>query len=101
LLDFSRETFHAEVAEVVLLGDSPDVPTARRSVPDDQCQCLDSVQSYLVRPVIDIATTGAQSSLVLPQPGGALAIRDGVEIGSALVASFGDESSVRCPAHCS
>jgi diguanylate cyclase (GGDEF)-like protein len=95
LLDFSRQTFHAELAEVVLVGDAGDVTYRTSFGPGDQSRALDTADAKLVNSVIEIAIANDAASLLRPQPGDALALRDGIEIGSLLIAPLGDDEGVR------
>jgi diguanylate cyclase (GGDEF)-like protein len=96
LLDFARQTFHAEIAEVVLLGEKDDELGYRTtSGPGDRSSRLAPVEIDAVRSVI--AATDASSNVVQirPDAGSALAHRDGVEVASMMVATLSDESGVR------
>jgi diguanylate cyclase (GGDEF)-like protein len=95
LLDFSRETFHAEVAEVMLIGDAPNVAYRTTFGPGDQSKALDAADVDLVRPIIELAGTTERALLLRPGVGHPLAVRDGVEIASVLLATLGDDEGVR------
>ncbi|HET9728958.1 MAG TPA: hypothetical protein VFR41_06025, partial [Acidimicrobiia bacterium] len=94
LLDFSRETFHAELAEVVLLGDDGAAAYRTSYGPGDSSRALAAADSDVVREIFGLALTKPGAVLFRPTPGGPLALRDGVALGSVLVAQLRDESGM-------
>jgi diguanylate cyclase (GGDEF)-like protein len=96
LLDFARDTFHAELAEVVLLG-APDetVGYRTRSGPGESCARLEPVDLAIVQAVLDAACADGDAVMMRPEPGSPLASRDGMELATILVATLQDETGVR------
>jgi diguanylate cyclase (GGDEF)-like protein len=94
LLDFARQTFHAEIAEVVLLGEQDDELGYRTtSGPGDRSSRLAPVEIDAVSSVI--AATSSNVVQVRPGADSPLAHRDGIEVASMMVASLTDESGIR------
>jgi diguanylate cyclase (GGDEF)-like protein len=96
LLDFARDTFHAELAEVVLLS-APDETVGYRthSGPGDSCSRLEPVNLAVVQAVLDAASADGDAVMLRPQPDSPLANRDGMEVATLLVATLHDETGVR------
>jgi len=92
LLDFARDTFHAEIAEVVLRGE-PDEPVGFRTCagPGERQLRLEPVDRALVEDVIEVADEATSAVLHEPTPNEPLAVRDGLEITSAMAATIADE----------
>jgi diguanylate cyclase (GGDEF)-like protein len=96
LLDFARETFHAELAEVVLLGDKDEAVAFRTSSgPGERTSRLESVDLATVRAVLDGAGDTGEAVLLRPDRNSPLGEREGVEIASMMVATLRDETGVR------
>jgi diguanylate cyclase (GGDEF)-like protein len=96
LLDFARETFHAELAEVVLFGESAE-PCGYRTAtgPGDRKHRLEPVGRDEVEAVVDLAAASNDAVLHKPAPGSALATRNGMPVAFAMLATLHDESGVR------
>jgi diguanylate cyclase (GGDEF)-like protein len=92
LLDFARDTFHAEIAEVVLRGEAGE-PVGFRTCtgPGERQLRLEAVDRALVEGVIEVAGGATSAVLHEPTPNEPLALRDGLEITSAIVATLADE----------
>jgi diguanylate cyclase (GGDEF)-like protein len=96
LLDFARETFHTETAEVVLRGDADEeVGYHTRVGPGDRSFRLEPCDSGYVEEVIALTDDSTHVTLHRPTPGSRVAAQDGVGIVSLMVASFSDENGVR------
>jgi diguanylate cyclase (GGDEF)-like protein len=98
LLDFTRDTFHAELAEVVLLGDADfDSAQAYRTClgPGDRRCSLATVDDEIVAPLLRIAPSLEQAARYTPGANDDLAVREGMHVGSALVAALRGEAGVR------
>jgi len=96
LLDFARDTFHVELAEVVLLGE-PDEPMGfhTHSGPGDRGTRLEPVERDDVNSVLDAAGDATGTVLHRPEPESPLATRHGVEIASMMIAPLHGESGAR------
>jgi diguanylate cyclase (GGDEF)-like protein len=96
LLDFARQTFHSEIAEVVLLGEKDDDLGYRTtSGPGDRSSRLAPVEIDAVRSVIATADESSNVVQVRPTADSPLAQRDGVDVAAMMVATLSDESGVR------
>jgi diguanylate cyclase (GGDEF)-like protein len=94
LLDFSRETFHAEIAEVVLLSDDGAAAYRTSFGPGDSSRALEAVDPAVVREILALTMTRNGAALYRPESGDPLRARAGIEIGSVLVAQLRDELGV-------
>jgi diguanylate cyclase (GGDEF)-like protein len=96
LLNFARETFHADLAEVVLRGEAGETIGYRTAMgPGDRSQRLDPVPVESVDAVLSAAGAVGNAMLYRPESGSALAARGGAEIAYAMVATLQDEAGVR------
>ncbi len=96
LLDFARETFHAEIAEVVLRGDADEAIGYRTCAgPGDQTFRLEPVALDHVGAILAVAGDSGDVVLHRPTPGSELATVDGIAVHSMLVATLADENGVR------
>jgi len=96
LLDFARETFHAEIGEIVLFGER-DEPLGYRTCagPGEVGLRLAPCTTRHVTSVVELTAGSGAVVVHKPAAGSDLAARDGVEIASMLVATFSDENGVR------
>ena len=96
LLDFARETFHAEIAEVVLRGEHDEAIGYRTCAgPGDRRFRLEPCAADHVDAIIEVAAEGHDVVQHRPSPTSPLAQRDGIDVASMLVATVRDESGVR------
>ena len=96
LLDFARETFHAEIAEVVLLGERDETIGYRTCAgPGDRRSRLEPCSIEHVGEIIEVAGDSEGVVQYRPAAGSALAERDGIAVASMMVAAVRDESGVR------
>jgi diguanylate cyclase (GGDEF)-like protein len=96
LLDFARDTFHAELAEVVLYGEA-DEPTGYRtcSGPGERNFRLEPCAHERVAEVVALGGCAGDVVVLRPERDSAIAYRDGVDIASVMVATFGHEGGIR------
>ena len=96
LLDFARDTFHAEVAEIALQGEPGQALGYRAAVgPRRASAPLQPVSSELVADLVDLI--GTTNRVVVERPDGdsALAARAGIELSSIMAARLRDSSGTR------
>jgi diguanylate cyclase (GGDEF)-like protein len=100
LLDFARETFHAEIAEVVLFGER-DEPIGYRtcSGPGERGLRLAPCTVQHVSAIVDLVAGSGDVIVYKPQAGSEFAECDGIEIESMLLGTFEDETGVRGAAY--
>jgi diguanylate cyclase (GGDEF)-like protein len=96
LLDFARESFHVEIAEIALLGD-PDESNGYRTCcgPGDRSVQLEACELDAVTELVDFVAGAPGVIADRPQPGARLSHRHGIEISSLMLATIADESGVR------
>ncbi|HWS46000.1 MAG TPA: EAL domain-containing protein [Acidimicrobiia bacterium] len=95
LLDFARETFHAEIAEVVLRGDSGESIGYRTcSGPGERRFRLEPCAVDEVAAVLALAGEAREVTIHRPDGRSEFARRDGVDLAELMVAPFSDESGV-------
>ena len=96
LLDFARETFHAEIAEVVLRGEQDESIGYRTCFgPGDRQFRLEPCAAERVASIVALVGEGAGVVQVRPPASSPLATRDGIAIASMMVATVRGESGVR------
>ncbi len=96
LLEFTRETLHGEIAEIVLNGEGDEAVGYRTAAgPGDRTLRLEPCELEHVAGLV--ALVGESDDVVLhrPHPGDAFAHRDGIDVGCVMVATLSDESGVR------
>jgi diguanylate cyclase (GGDEF)-like protein len=93
LLDFARNSFHADLAEVVLRGDDEASGFHTMSGPGDQGCPLQALDRALVEIVVDAA--GDDAEVLADVPSGLLETRHGLHVGSAMAALVTDEHGIR------
>jgi diguanylate cyclase (GGDEF)-like protein len=96
LLDFARDTFHAEIAEVVLRGEHDEAVGYHTCAgPGDRRARLEPIAKDDVQVALDAAGDSEGALLLRPTAGTGLALRHGVEVASLMVATMRDEHGVR------
>jgi diguanylate cyclase (GGDEF)-like protein len=96
LLDFARESFHVEMAEIALLGEQDESNGYRTCCgPSDRSFQLEPCEIESVVELVEFV--GADRGVIAyrPQPGERFSHRDGIEVSSLLVATIAGESGVR------
>jgi diguanylate cyclase (GGDEF)-like protein len=95
LLEFARSGFHADIAEIVLRGDA-DESIGYRTVsgPGERAARLEPSDSRLVQQLIDVAGSSGDAVVLEPTADSIIAIRDGLAVSSALLATLRGESGV-------
>jgi diguanylate cyclase (GGDEF)-like protein len=94
LLDFARDTFHAEVAELTLRGEGG-AEYSSRVGPGNAIHALAPASGSDSAAVLEAAAHATEAIIVCPVAGSALAERDGFACGSVLVAALNDDSGIR------
>ncbi|HVJ97456.1 MAG TPA: GGDEF domain-containing protein, partial [Acidimicrobiia bacterium] len=93
LLDFARNSFHADLAEVVLRGDDEESGFHTMSGPGEQGCPLQALDRALVEIVVEAA--GNDAEVLADVPSGPLETRHGLNVGSAMAALVTDEHGIR------
>jgi diguanylate cyclase (GGDEF)-like protein len=95
LLDFARETLHAEVAEILLHGDDDDTVYCTRVGPGTVQRALAPVQGVDVKAVLDAAGDLSEAVRLGSDRAGIVGAREGFACGSAMLAPLNDDAGVR------
>jgi diguanylate cyclase (GGDEF)-like protein len=94
LLDFARDTFHADLAEIVIRGEEDETIGYHSCAgPADRLKRLEPTGLDAVEAVLGIATDDA--IVYRPDEGTPLATREGVAVGVMMVAAMQDDEGVR------
>jgi diguanylate cyclase (GGDEF)-like protein len=96
LLDFARDSFHAEVAEIVIFGEDTEAGDFRTGVgPGSIVTPLGAVDRPSVERLLACARQNSEAVIHAPARTPVLEPRHGFEAGSELVAPLFDESGLR------
>ncbi len=100
LLDFAREIFHAELAEVVLFGEREEPIGYRTSSgPGERGLRLAPCTAQHVSAVVNLAHGSRDVVVYKPEPDSPFAELEGIEVESMMLGIFADESGVRGAAY--